>query len=80
MLVKLYNLEIIQQIPRNLPWNPTFQRPRPRLQDAKLTLQDDMTVLIGRMEHETSLGIEGATVLGWQLTLGRWWVVMKQYY
>ena len=29
-------------------------------QDSKLTLQDDMTVLMGRMEHETSLGIEGA--------------------
>ncbi|CAL1165626.1 unnamed protein product [Cladocopium goreaui] len=32
------------------------------VQDAKLTLQDDMTVLIGRMEHETSLGIEGTVI------------------
>jgi hypothetical protein len=30
-----------------------------------------MTVLIGRMEHETSLGIEGATA-GMQLTQYKW--------
>eukprot|EP00435_Cladocopium_sp_Y103_P052115 s429_g16.t1 len=32
------------------------------VQDSKLTLQDDMTVLIGRMEQETSLGIEGSVI------------------